>query len=179
VTGPVDPRRRTDLPIEDAELSTDHPSVRHEEDFEMFRSDIELGGYSVAAIIADETACDWAYSIGLHRSFGHPELLLVGMEAPLAGAIIEVVASEVAAGRRIDQGDTVVLDGGLALRAHRVDDLWCGLGDWFNLGREVMSAWGGRWPPSIQLIWCDADGRYPERPGDPSWCLRQPLLSAG
>lgn len=138
-----------------------------------------MGGYTVAAIIADESGCDWAYSIGLHHSFGHPELLVVGIDAPLAGAIIEVLCGTVAEGRRIEPGHAVTLEGGLEFRAQEVDELWCGLGDWFNLGREVMSTWGERWPESIQLIWSDEDGRYPEEPGDPRWTLRQPLLSGG
>jgi hypothetical protein len=153
--------------------------VLHEDELEICREDIALGGYTVAAIIADETGCDWAYSIGLHHSFGHPELLVVGLEAPLAGAIIEVLASAVAAGRRIDAGEDVLIEGALQFRAHEVDELWCGLGDWFNLGREVVSGWGARWPRSLQLIWADAEGEYPQRPGDPRWSLRQPLLSAG
>jgi hypothetical protein len=159
-------------------VADDHPWVHHADELEICRTDIALGGYSVAAIIADETGCDWAYSIGLHHSFGHPELLVVGLEAPLAGAVIEVVAREVADGRRIAGGDDVTVAGVLQLRASEVDDLWCGLGDWFNLGREVMSTWGERWPESIQLIWSDEDGSYPERPGDPTWSLRQPLLAA-
>jgi hypothetical protein len=65
------------------------------------------------------------------------------------------------------------------LRARAVEPLWLGLGDWFNLGREVMAIWGERWPDSLQLIWSDADGRFPERPGDPEWSFRQPLLSGG
>lgn len=153
--------------------------MEHEDELEIFRRDIEAGGYSVAAIVADETGCDWAYSIGLHHTMGHPELFLVGLGAPLAGAIIEMVADEVVAGRRIDPGTSLVLEGGLELRAHAVDALWCGLGDWFNLGREVVSAWGERWPASIQLTWSDVDGTFPERPGDPNWTLRQPLLCAG
>jgi len=151
--------------------------VEPADDIEMCRSDIALGGFSVAAIVADETGCDWAYTIGLHQSYGHPELLLVGLEAPIAGAVVEVVARRVAEGFRIGAGDAVALDGGLELRASRVDELWCGMGDWFNLGREVMSSWGLRWPESIQLVWSDAEGRYPERPGDPRWSLRQPLLT--
>lgn len=143
------------------------------------RADIALGGYSVAAIVADESGCDWAYSIGLHHSYGHAELLLVGLDAPIAGAIIEVLAARVAAGRRVAPGDVVGLEGGLELQAHAVDELWCGMGDWFVLGREVMSTWGRRWPESIQLVWADARGEFPERPGDPRWLLRQPLLSAG
>ncbi|HLU42477.1 MAG TPA: DUF4262 domain-containing protein [Microthrixaceae bacterium] len=151
--------------------------MEHADEIEICRTDIALGGFSVAAIIADETGCDWAYTIGLHHSYGHPELLLVGLEAPIAGAVIEVVARTVAEGRVIRAGDEFTLDGGLELRAHAVDDLWCGMGDWFNLGREVMSTWGQRWPESLQLVWSDAEGRYPERPGDPRWSFRQPLLT--
>jgi len=151
--------------------------VEHADEIEICRTDIALGGVSVAAIIADETGCDWADTIGLHHSYGHPELLLVGLEAPIAGAVIEVVARTVAEGRVIRAGDEFTLDGGLELRAHAVDDLWCGMGDWFNLGREVMSTWGQSWPESLQLVWSDAEGRYPERPGDPRWSFRQPLLT--
>jgi hypothetical protein len=153
--------------------------VHHEDELEICRADIALGGYTVAAILADETGCDWAYSIGLHHSFDHPELLVVGIDAPVAGAVIEVLADGVASGRRIAAGDAVLLDGGLEFRAQEVDRLWCGLGDWFNLGREVMATWGERWPASLQLVWADEHGRYPEAPGDPSWSLRQPLLCTG
>ncbi len=164
-------------PIEARHARADHRSVEHADEIEICRTDIALGGFSVAAIIADETGCDWAYSIGLNHSFGHPELLLVGLEAPIAGALVEVLAGQVADGRRIAAGDEVVLDGVLELRASAVDDLWCGMGDWFTLGREVMSSWGRRWPDTVQLIWSDAEGRFPERPGDPRWSFRQPLLS--
>lgn len=151
----------------------------HEDDLEIYRMDIAEAGFTVAAIVADESSCDWAYSIGLHRSFGHPELLVVGLDAPIAGAVIEVLGRDIAQGRRIAHADAVPLDGGISLRAREVDELWCALGDWFILGREVMAGWGLRWPPSLQLIWSDSDGRYPEHPGDPSWTLRQPLLSTG
>src|SRR5690606_23124885 len=161
------PCRWDGRPIERGASGADDRSVQHEDELALCRTDIQLGGDTVAAIIADETGCDWAYSIGLHHSCGHPELLVVGLEAPLAGAGIEVLANEVGAGRRIAHGDEVGLDGGLQFRAHRVDDLWCGLGDWFNLGREVMATWGERWPESIQLTWADADGKYPEEAGDP------------
>lgn len=153
--------------------------MRHEDELLIFRNDIASAGYTVAAIIADESGCDWAYSIGLHHSYDHPELLVVGIDAPVAGAVIEVLGDAVANGRRIQDGEAVCLDGGLEFRAHEVDALWCGNGDWFNLGREVVaSSWGERWPRSIQLVWADEHGRYPEQPGDPSWSLRQPLLSA-
>lgn len=147
-----------------------------EDPFAACRDDIESGGYSVVAIVGDESGCDWAYSIGLHRSFDHPELLIVGLEAPFAGAVIELLAKQISDGERLIPGTSVIMDGGLEFRVHLVDRLWCGQGDWFNLGREVMSTWGERWPTTVQLTWSDSDGAFPEPPGDSKWAFRQPLL---
>ncbi len=142
------------------------------------RADIEAGGHTVAAIVGDESGCDWAYSIGLMHSYGHPELIIVGLEAPFAGAVIEVLSRRVGEGEHFIPGSSIELDGGLELRLHLVDPLWCSRGDWFSLGREVMGTWGERWPTSIQLTWPDADGTFPEQPGDPAWAFRQPMLFA-
>jgi hypothetical protein len=145
---------------------------------EVFSEDIEAGGFNVAALVADQTGCDWAYSVGLHKIHDHPELLIVGLDATIGGAVIELLGREVAEGRRLEQGSTVVLMDRFELQVREVDPLWLGRGDWFDLGRAVMEHWGERWPPTLQLIWPDADGEYPLRPGDPRWSLRQPLLVA-
>lgn len=149
-----------------------HPA----EIIDLFRKDIDDGGFNIAALVADESGCDWAYSVGLHRIHHHPELLIVGLDAPIAGAVIEVLGKDIAEGRVLDPGAAVRLDGGMQLQVREVDPLWLGRGDWFELGRAVMEHWGERWPPTLQLVWSDARGEYPQRPGDPHWTLRQPLL---
>ncbi len=145
---------------------------------QQLRSDITAGDFNVVALVADQSSCDWAYSVGLSSSHGHPELLIVGLEAALAGSIIEVVGRSVAAGHRIAPGDVVQPAESLALETCRVDDLWLARGAWFDLGREVMLGWGQRWPQTIQLLWADVNGAYPCIPGDPAWLNRQPLLSS-
>ncbi len=145
---------------------------------DLFRRDIDAGGFNVAALVADDSGCDWAYSIGLHRCHDHPELLIVGLDAPIAGAVVEVLGKEIAEGRTLVEGAPVRLQGGLELHVRAVDDLWLERGEWFDLGREVMSHWGERWPRTLQLVWSDASGAFPQRPGDPEWTLRQPLLAA-
>lgn len=143
---------------------------------ENFKSDIAEIGYSVAAITGDRTGCDWAYSVGLMPTYGHPELVIVGVDAPLAGAIIEAMADKVAGG--VDLRDCAEVQiGPMTLRFAEVDDLFCSQGDWFNLGREVMAQMGQRWPETLQIVWADADGVYPERSDDPAWFMRQPLLA--
>ena len=79
----------------------------------MFRTEIQAGSFNVAALSADETGCDWAYSIGLEHNFNHPELLVVGLEATFAGAVIELLGEEIAAGRHLGAGEVVRLDGGM------------------------------------------------------------------
>ncbi|MCB1256458.1 MAG: DUF4262 domain-containing protein [Microthrixaceae bacterium] len=143
-----------------------------------FSTDIENGEFNIAALIGGDGACDWSYSVGLHRCFGHPELLIVGLDAGFTGAILELLGTEVAQGRVIQPGEEVTVIDGLVMRTHLVDPLWRSMGEWFALGQAVMSRWGAKWPDTIQLLWADDSGRYPERLGDPYWMLRQPLLSA-
>ena len=89
----------------------------------MFRTEIQSGSFNVAALLADETGCDWAYSIGLHHNFNHPELLVVGLDASIAGAVIEVLGEEIARGRHLGAGETLRLDGGMYLHIRSVDPL--------------------------------------------------------
>lgn len=142
------------------------------------REDIRDGNFNVAALVADQSSCDWAYSIGLSASFGHPELLIVGMEASLAGMVVESLGRAVAGGLTIESGQAIEAADSLILEACSVDPLWLGQGAWFDLGREVMLGWGERWPETLQLLWADADGDIPSVPGDPTWLLRQPLLAS-
>jgi hypothetical protein len=144
---------------------------------EAFRRDIDRSGYTVAAITGDMTGCDWAYSVGLDHSFDHPELIVVGLDAPIGGAIVEALAEQVAAGLRLVDGGEARL-GPLHLRFRQVADVFCSQSDWFILGREVAADWGRRWAATLQVVWADTDGSFPERTDDPAWFLRQPLLVA-
>lgn len=157
-------------------LRIDHHLVNVEGIINDCRQELADGGFTVAALVGDELGCDWAYTIGLHRNYDHPELLVVGLDAPVAGAVLELAGVQVAAGRRIEVGDRWTVDGGLGFSARAIDPLFASHGDWFNLGREVMAAWGARWPSTIQLVWGDAGGaRVGAGCGD-ARSLRQPLL---
>ena len=152
------------------------PDVDVEGMIEDCRSEVEAGGFTVLALAGDDSGCDWAYSVGLDRNFGHPELMIVGLDAPLAGVVVELLATKVAEGTSLGAGGRVVMDGGLELRVAEVDPLFRAQGDWFVLGREILSRYGTRWPRSLQLVWSDPMHGFPERPGDPRWLVRQPVL---
>jgi hypothetical protein len=96
----------------------------------------------------------WAYSLGLWRGFGHPEIAIFGW-APRRWGLVNVVAELVSAGVVLRPGSRVddVLLGG-AVEVRRID------GSWFDL------LFGDRESPEfLQVVWPDQDGRYPwERP---------------
>lgn len=152
------------------------PHVDMEGLIEDCRRELDDGGFTVVALVGDELGCDWAYSIGLHRSYGHPELTVIGLEAPVAGAVLELLGARIAAGECFSPGQQLAMDGGLEFRVCSVDPLFSRHGDWFILGREIMTCWGERWPASLQLVWCDGHHQFPEHPVDPRWTTRQPLL---
>lgn len=146
---------------------------------ESCRRDLEEAGFSVAAVTGDVTGCDWAYTVGLDLTLGHPELVVVGLPAPLAGGVVEILAQLVRSGERLEAGQELQL-GPLRLRIVDVDEVFCAHGDWFNLGREVMAAWGRRWPRTLQVLWADAAGGFPDDDADGAgWGLRQPVLARG
>jgi len=141
------------------------------------RSDLERAGWTVAAVTGDVTGNDWAYTVGLDHTHGHPELLLVGLPAPLAGAVVETVAEWVATGAKLPLGAELTV-GPLRLRSVAVDDLFLAHGDWFNLGREVMAEFGRRWHATVQLLWADDRGPFPVVGAHPGHLRRQPVLAA-
>lgn len=138
--------------------------------------EIDRAGYLVVAVDGERATCDWAYTIGLHRSTGHPELCLVGIDAAMAGGVLDALAGRVLAGRRFEAGGSVTV-GPLHLGLRPVDRLWLDDGDWFTVGRAVLAVRGLPWPSTLQVLWPDDVGEYPEHPGDPRWALRQPLLA--
>lgn len=148
----------------------------HDEVVRACRSDLEGVGWTVAAVTGDVTGNDWAYTVGLDQHHGHPELLLVGLPAPLAGAVVQTLAEWVASGARLPVGAELTV-GPLRLRAVAVDDLFLSHGDWFNLGREVMAEYGRRWPATVQLLWADDRGRFPAMDAPPGALRRQPVLA--
>lgn len=139
---------------------------------------IEGGEFTVAALDAGPDACDWAYTIGLDRCFGHPELLVVGLDHQLAGVLVERVANLVADGHVVEPYAELEIVEGVVVRPTPVDGIWLARGEWFDLGRIVMETWGSGWPSTLQLVWSDRFGGRPVVPGRPEWMLRQPLLTA-
>jgi hypothetical protein len=71
--------------------------------------DIRTVGWSVSAVLGDEIAPPWAYTVGLWLSHQGPELAMYGLPLEHMTIILNSVADRIAHGATIEAGDQ--LDG--------------------------------------------------------------------
>lgn len=138
-------------------------------------SDIHQYGWHVVAIPPEADTPGWAFSIGVFKTLGWPEIIVFGLDQEVAHWLINEV------GRRAKEeratyapGDQVSgLLEGVSCRFERV------LGKWYVpfLGTALWYYFGPNFPV-LQCIWPDHDGNYPWEEGfRKSWHWAQPLLS--
>jgi hypothetical protein len=70
-------------------------------------TDIDARGYLVAAVEGGGDGCDWAYTVGLHLTAGHPELVLVGLDAAMAGGVLDTLGQRVVDGLELHVDEPV------------------------------------------------------------------------
>ena len=123
------------------------------------RSDVDTYGWHVAKIGGDDRAPPWAFTIGLEQSFGHPEVLVFGMELELLHALLNQIGELVKHGRSFDPGERA--DGLLEQNPpefRSVDPRWQGAftgnAAWFYRERSFRV---------LQCFWPDSTGRMPWR----------------
>jgi len=115
----------------------------------------------------------WAYSIGLFRTFNHPEILIFGQEVDLMHSMINAIGDGVRAGKSFAvNGRYPNLIEAYSCTFKPVNPIWCGpflgFATWFYGGMEY---------PVWQCFWPDFDGRFPWEANfneELSWA--QPLL---
>jgi hypothetical protein len=137
-------------------------------------ADVERHGWHVIVVEEDEEGPAFAYSIGLHYTFGHPEVILFGLPVRVMHQIINGVGEQVRASKRLghldESGD--VLDGfNVCFRTveQRHYREYLGYAGWFYRGDDF---------PALQCVWPDSRHRYPWHPEAGSDFLRrQPVLS--
>jgi hypothetical protein len=137
-------------------------------------ADLNDPGWHVIAVPEDEEGPAFAYSIGLHHSFGHPEVILFGLKIEVMFPVINGIGEQVKAGKHFDhlneEGD--ILDGYNVIfrtveRKHYSE--YFGYARWLYRGDDF---------PALQCVWPDAQSRYPWHPQfSPQLAQRQPVLS--
>ncbi|MBV9109025.1 MAG: DUF4262 domain-containing protein [Gemmatimonadetes bacterium] len=116
---------------------------------------------------------DWAFTVGLHARFDHPEVVIFGLRPETAHAILNDLRDQVRTGTRFDAGmRTDALLEGMDCAFREVQDDWhypfLGRMDWYYRGEHA---------PVLQLFWPDREGRFPWDDGfDARFADDQPLL---
>jgi hypothetical protein len=129
---------------------------------------IAVHGFTMVGV---EDTPPWTYTIGLVRSFDHPELVMTGMPFDVAPGLLTEVVEHIRRGERFDASspplalaDSYALGFG-AVHSSEWDE--GRFNQWLNyydrLGDEPPI------PKAVQVLWPDADGRFPP---DPMFCPR-------
>lgn len=119
-------------------------------------ADVAQLGFHVAAA-DDRERGPRAYSVGLFRSWDHPEVALFGLAPEALRAAIDRLGERVRAGERFDHGDLAVdvLDDRAVAFRRIVPHHYAAF-----LPEAVWYHDGARFP-ALQVVWADRDGRFP------------------
>ena len=132
---------------------------------------VALDGYHVVAIPPGDVPA-LAYTVGLWRSAGHPELAVSGLEPPVAAQLLHLLAAEVARGARFAPGDRPAgFPPGVGFLFRGIDAGTAAVH--LRLAARFHQPGGFA---ALQTLWHDLDGRFPDEPGcDPQVDGRQSL----
>lgn len=140
------------------------------------RDDVERRGWRVVLVAeGDPGEPPFAYTIGLTRTFAHPELILVGLAPAGAHAMLDELGERVRGGAVLKPGDDVsgIIEG-FACRIDAVDPLW--------MPEYVGQALAFYDPAPVRLLqalWPDRAGRFPsDQDFAPGLRVRQPWLAS-
>lgn len=144
------------------------PRPKDDSDRRVLRDVRERGWHVLHVAPTAESVAGWSFTLGLPHSFDHPELLVFGLPAPTAQALLDRAVAKIAGGHvfRPALPAEGILDGYICstqpvrrrwYRAFVGYALWFHQGDRFGL---------------LQLFWPDAEGVFPWDAASSS----QPLL---
>lgn len=136
-------------------------------------ADVERYGLHVLKIGAEVDSPTFAYSVGLYHTFGHPELIILGLDLDVMHRLLNDVAAALRAGRRYSAGDVsdeFVEGYPVTFRTvpRRQYAAYLGWANWFHGGLEY---------PVLQMIYPDRERRWPWEEGVSDGFRRnQPVL---
>ena len=136
--------------------------------------DVEKHGWHVVKVLPEGDFPGFAYTVGLFKTFTHPEVLIYGISGDRAHRILNDLGDAIRAGHRFNAGQTddTLLEGysctfrtipPAQFREH------LGFASWFYEGNEF---------PALQLVYPDRQGRWPWQAGvNEGFRLNQPVLA--
>lgn len=139
--------------------------------------DVRRYGWHAIGVEEDEEGPPFTYTIGLYRTFEHPEVIVLGPEPHVGHGILANLARAVEAGSRFEVGGEYedILAAEYSVRFLTVDRAYyhdyLGYARWFYEGDDF---------PAVQCLLPDHGGRFPWEEGfEPGMSGRQPVLAAG
>jgi hypothetical protein len=113
-------------------------------------------GYHVVSGASNGAAPGFAFSVGLFRTFDHPEVAIFGLSAEVLEAAVRRVGERVRVGERFDEGavEDAIVDGRSVAFRRIVPRHYAS-----RLGHACWYHGGARFP-ALQAIW-SADGLFP------------------
>lgn len=150
-------------------------NLRSEEKERLVREDVQQYGYSVIYVFDEEEATPpFAYSVGFHRTFGHPEIIIVGTTEALANPVLNTMACQIdEEGCRYEAGryyDDILVGVDCYMHPVREDRYpdYVGWNLWFYEGSGF---------PLLQCVYPCRDGHFPWDPKAPRALLdHQPII---
>jgi len=147
---------------------------RHDHSEDFINETVKSHGWVVQLIREEGDLPAFAYTIGLHRTFGGPELIVVGLRTEVMHGMLNDCGERMRAGETLPVGTPfsgVLEDYDVLLRPVTSPESYreyVGYGLWF---------YGGPNFPLLQLVWPDKEGRFPGQEGaNPFMKTQQPLL---
>ncbi len=119
-------------------------------------ADVAQAGFHAVEASPDEGP-PHAYTVGLFRSWDHPEVAVFGLAPEIMQAAVARLGERVRKGERFEHGDVAVavLDDRAVTFRRIVPRHFAE-----HLARAVWYHGGARFP-ALQAVWADADGRFP------------------
>lgn len=124
---------------------------------------IDSVGWAVEAVPGDGFDLPYAYTVGLTRYHGHPEVLVSGVGRCGALEYLDAVGERIRAGERFRFGDE------LRLGRERAVLLAVDQPERLEQAQVVYARPGGRLVPALQLVLSDGRGRMPWEPRWGGW----------
>ena len=135
--------------------------------------DVARHGWHCVQVMEDKQGPGYSYTVGLYKTHGHPELVVIGLPPEVAHPVLGMAVDQIAKGHvfRADARDSSLLEGNDCLIRSVLPGSYrqyLGMAVWFY--RESPASF-----PALQILWPDPEGRFP---GQPEFSMgpNQPLL---
>ncbi len=137
-------------------------------------ADVKRVGWHLVGVMADENGPAFVYTVGLYHHYQHPEIVGIGLDIEVMGAILNGIGDKIKNGEKFANAQEAddILEGYLAC-FRTVDKQY--YRDYFGFARWFYNSDDF---PVLQCVWPDKARRYPWHPeAVDGFRKRQPILS--